>query len=384
MDLTPIFHAPSVQEMARRRERVQAEMARQGLDWYVASHLDNVYYLTNFATFPHERPFIALVPASGPIRFLVPGIDAPHVAEMSIGDHELVVYREYPAPAGQTWADEQMAVLKGARRVGVESMGQIRARDAVPGETVVTDIVEEVRFIKSDYDVGRLAYANMVASEAMADLLANAAPGRTLGQVREAGTAKMFNRLYADDKNIVPQALAFASLFHPASHSHDPHNFGNLEMAMAEGGPHVSIMNAVMNGYGAEIERTFFLGHVPEEAKRKYEVMMEARRISFEMTVPGNLMSDVDKAVRRYLDGEGMLENVLSRTGHGMGATAHEGPFLAEGYDVVIEPRMCFTLEPGIYFPGLGGFRHSDTILTTEDGNVSLTYAPDSLEDMTL
>ena len=63
--------------------------------------------------------------------------------------------------------------------------------------------------------------------------------------------------------------------------------------------------------------------------------------------------------------------------------TGHEGPFLAEGYTHEIQPGMVFTIEPGIYIEGIGGFRHSDTVLVTEHGNESLTPLPDSLEDMT-
>ena len=95
-------------------------------------------------------------------------------------------------------------------------------------------------------------------------------------------------------------------------------------------------------------------------------------------------MSEVDRQVAALIKRAGYAENLITRTGHGMGVTAHEGPFLAEGDTRIIEPWMSFTIEPGIFFPGLGGFRHSDTILITEDGNVSLTHAPDSLEAMTL
>lgn len=72
----------------------------------------------------------------------------------------------------------------------------------------------------------------------------------------------------------------------------------------------------------------------------------------------------------------------MHRTGHSFGVTGHEGPFLAISYDHEIEPGMVFSIEPGIYFAGLGGFRHSDTVLVTETGNVCLTTAPDSLDDL--
>ena len=111
---------------------------------------------------------------------------------------------------------------------------------------------------------------------------------------------------------------------------------------------------------------------------------MEARQIAFERTVPGASMAEVDKAVRDHFAHHGYAENLLHRTGHGFGVTGHEAPFLAVGYEREIEPNMVFSIEPAIYLPGVGGFRHSDTVLVTEDGNVCLTQAPDQIDELTL
>jgi Xaa-Pro dipeptidase len=155
-------------------------------------------------------------------------------------------------------------------------------------------------------------------------------------------------------------------------------------MAMEEGGPHVALVAPRLNGYASEIERTFFLGHVPEAARRPYDVMMEARHLAFALTLPGARMSDVDKAVNALFVERGYADNLLHRTGHGMGVTGHEAPFLAEGDERIIEPGMSLTIEPGIYLPGVGGFRHSDTIIITEAGNRLLTHGPESRDDLTL
>ncbi|MCP4749418.1 MAG: M24 family metallopeptidase, partial [Proteobacteria bacterium] len=80
----------------------------------------------------------------------------------------------------------------------------------------------------------------------------------------------------------------------------------------------------------------------------------------------------------------GYGDRILHRTGHGFGITGHEGPYLAVGYDQELEPGMLVSVEPGIYIPGLGGFRHSDTVLITDDGYVKLTDSPDSLEELTI
>jgi Xaa-Pro dipeptidase len=190
--------------------------------------------------------------------------------------------------------------------------------------------------------------------------------------------------LVGDNPSINPLATKLGVVVQPARYSHDPHNFTDLAMCMEEGGPNVSLVNGVFNGYGSEIERTFFLGHVPAAAKDPFAVMMSARELAFELCRPGTPMGDVDRAVNAAVRAHGYGDALLHRTGHGMGVTGHEAPFLAEGEHRVLEPGMCLTIEPGIYLPHIGGFRHSDTVLITERGNVALTEGPSSLEALTI
>lgn len=111
---------------------------------------------------------------------------------------------------------------------------------------------------------------------------------------------------------------------------------------------------------------------------------MEARALAYELAVPGAVMHDVDAAVNALLRRAGYADNLLHRTGHGFGVTAHEAPFLAEGDMREIRPGMVFSIEPGIYLPGVGGFRHSDTVLITETGNHNMTPCAETLEELTL
>jgi len=131
-----------------------------------------------------------------------------------------------------------------------------------------------------------------------------------------------------------------------------------------------------------ELERTFFLGTVPEEAKDPFEVMLEARALAYDLAKPGAIMSEIDRAVRKVIVDGGHGDRILHRTGHGLGITGHEAPFLAEGYDQELAPDMLISIEPGIYIPGKGGFRHSDTVLVTDSGCISLTQAPEKLEEL--
>ena len=380
----PVFAPPSVEEMERRLARVRELMAERELDAYVAASPDNVFYLTNFANYVHERPFVLVVGKDSPLTFVVPKLEVPHVRSRVIGEVEIAMYPEFPAPKGQGWADRLRAVIPSGVRVGVESTCPLQVYVAIAGTHVVADVIDEARAIKTPYEQGRIAYSCALISEANRAFMKGARPGKPLIQASPEVTAGLLPRILRDNPFTNMLATRIQAVFQPPSVSHDPHNFTNVHMTMVEGGPHVSIINATINGYGSEIERSFFLGAVPDKARRPFEVMMEARAVAFEFTVPGKVMSDVDRQVNNVFKKAGFGANLLHRTGHGIGVTGHEAPFLAEGHDEVIMPGMVFSIEPGIYISGLGGFRHSDTVLTTAQGNVALTDGSVVLDEVTL
>jgi Xaa-Pro dipeptidase len=360
-------------------------MEAEDLEYYVAFSPDNVFYLTNFANFVHERPFVLVVSRSGAPRFVVPRLEAPHVRTRAVGELELATYPEFPAPAGLTWADRLHGLIERNVRVGVESICPLQVYEALEGcRRIRTDIVDDVRAVKSAYELGRIAYACDLVTEAHRQLLAKAQPGRTLSQVAGEASAAMFPRILRDNPSTNLIATRLTAIFQPPGVSHDPHNFTDVNMRMVEGGPHVSVLNCVVNGYGAEVERTFFLKAVPDAAHRPFEIMMEARRVALDLTVPGRAMGEVDRRVTDVFREAGYDACLLHRTGHGIGVTAHEAPFLADGYERIIEPGMCFTIEPGLYLPEVGGFRHSDTVITTDSGNLVLTDGPVHLDEVTL
>lgn len=380
----PRFDAPDRHEMRGRLDRVRALMAEEGLTHYVCACPDNVFYLTNFANYVHERPFILIISLDGPLQFLVPKLEIPHVKTRSVGDIDLIEYFEYPAPDGETWDAKFQTAFTENARIGVESICPLQVYEAVPGERVREDIVDDARIIKTDYEIARIVYASNVATDAMNLLIASAKPGAGLMEINSKCRGFMLMKTLSDNPQANMLATSATSVFQPPSVSHDPHNFTDVSMVMETNGPNVSIINGTLNGYGTEVERTFFLGEVPEDCIKPYETMMEARRTAFDMAKPGVSMSAVDEACNNVFKRAGYSDNLLHRTGHGIGVTGHEAPFFAEGYEREIKPGMLFTIEPGVYLPGTGGFRHSDTVLITVDSAISLTPVADDLAAMTL
>jgi Xaa-Pro dipeptidase len=266
----PISTPPTPAEMAKRLARVRELMDARQLDVYVAASPDNVFYLTNFANFVHERPFILVIHRTGAPRFVVPRLEMPHVHTRAVGEVELIEYPEFPAPAGRGWDDQLRALIPSPSRVGVESTCPLQVFETLPGTRVRADVIDDARVIKTPYEQGRIAYSCALISEAHQRFLATAHPGKTLAQAATEVTAGLLPRILRDNPFTNMLATHLQAVFQPPSVSHDPHNFTNVFMQMVEGGPHVSIINATVNGYGSEIERTWFLGTVPDAARRPF------------------------------------------------------------------------------------------------------------------
>ncbi len=381
---TPITTPPDAAELAGRLSRVRALMEREGLDYYISFDPVNVYYLTNFANNVHERPFILVIAKKGAPVMLCPLLETSHVKARARCELEYVTYYEFPAPAGQNWFDLYATLIPAKARVGVEEAMPVGIAHRTGGVVVVTDIIDEVRLVKTEYEIGRSVHASAVVNFGHAKLLEVTRPGvleiAIYGEVVRAMMGKVLTEI--PEANLI--VSRFVGAVWPPSISHDPHRVPTPYLPMEEGGPHVSIVTAQADGYGMEMERSFFLGGVPEDARKPFAVMMEARELAYKLAKPGAVLSDIDRRVRKVIIDAGYEKYILHRTGHGLGITGHEAPYLALGDDRKLEPGMLISIEPGIYIPGKGGFRHSDSVLITKTGNVRLTEAPDGLEQLTI
>lgn len=144
----------------------------------------------------------------------------------------------------------------------------------------------------------------------------------------------------------------------------------------------VIITGATANvaGYRTELERTMFVGEVPDRHREFFGHMRTMQERAIETMGPGVPAAAVDQAVHDYCHERGLLEYTQHHTGHNIGLGVHEREFLDRGSDEVLEPGHVYTVEPALFVPEVGGYRHSDTVLVTEDGTESLTRYPKSLE----
>ena len=380
--LKVITEPPTKKELSNRLEKVRNLMNQQDLDYYVAFDPVNIYYLTNFAFYVHERPFIFIIPKEGLPKMLIPLLEKGHFEQRAKIDYEIVSYYEFPARQGENWYDYYQKTIPKGSNVGIESMMPMGIANKTPGNKVVTDIIEEVRLIKTDYEIGRTVHACRVVNKGHKVLLKACRPKVLIFALYRAVTNAMTSKIVQDIPNANFRVVSTMGVVWPPSISHDPHLIPHIFDEIEEGGPNVSIVQAQVDGYGVEIERSFFLGNIPDKARKPFETMCKARTLAYDLLKPGTIMSEIDKKVMKFIRDQGYGNNILHRTGHGLGITGHEAPYIAEGYDHKLEPNMLISVEPGIYIPGVGGFRHSDTVLITEDGYVKLTKAPEELDEV--
>ena len=384
LKIKAITTPPSQEELLIRLQKVKNLMKSEDLDYYISFNPVNIYYLTNFAFYVHERPFILIIEKQGNPKMLIPQLEKGHFESRARTELDFIIYYEFPARNGKNWFDHYQKHIPSDARVGIESELPIGIANKTPGKLIVSDIIDEVRIIKTDYEIGRIYHACRVVNKGHKILLKKCRPKVLEFALYKEVTDAMTSKIVQDIPNANFRATETTGAVWPPSISHDPHLIPYIFAPMEEGGPHVSIVSAQVDGYGVEIERSFFLGHIPDKTINPFNTMLEARALAYSMLKPGTNMSDIDKRVRNLIIEKGYTDNIIHRTGHGLGITGHEAPFLAEGYNRPLEKNMVISVEPGIYVPGIGGFRHSDTVLITKTGYQKLTKAPETLEELTI
>ena len=122
------------------------------------------------------------------------------------------------------------------------------------------------------------------------------------------------------------------------------------------------------DGYGSDTTRTVHVGESTDEEREVFEIVQRAQQAGFEAVRPGVACQEVDRAARKVIADAGYGDYFIHRTGHGIGLTTHEPPYMIEGETHPLRPGMCCSIEPGIYLPGRAGVRIEDIVTVTEDG----------------
>jgi Xaa-Pro dipeptidase len=332
-----------------------------------------LFYFTGLEFHLSERPVIALVTQED-LSFIIPTLEVSKLQQRPDLDAQAFA-----------WGDTEG--YKGAFQQAVETLGLHGQTLGVDGLTMrVTEWLafqqidpsiqvkalegEIVRILarKAPDEVAAMRKAITISEGALEEVMAWVQPGMTERQIATRLTEAMNAR--------GSQGIAFEPLIQTGPNSALPHGMltdralGADELLLIDFGGRFA-------GYPADITRTYCLGTPSAEMQRMYEVVLAANQAATAVAGPGVAMGTVDKAARDVIEAAGYGEYFTHRTGHGLGLNGHETiPQIAAGVADVLEPGMAFTIEPGIYIPGLGGVRIEDNVLVTETGLDVLTTYP--------
>ncbi|MEV5043855.1 aminopeptidase P family protein [Streptomyces griseoincarnatus] len=344
-----------------RMDRAARQAADAGLAGLLVAPGPDLVWLTGYAPPAVTERLTLLVLAAGrePV-LVVPTLEAPD-AEKATGA---------PALALRDWTDGKdpyaltAALLDGRGRFGVSdnawAQHLLGLQQALPGTSYVslTEALPMLRAVKDAAELERLAAAGAAADAAFEEIRNVRFSGRPESEVA-ADLAALLHRFGHSqvDFTIVASGPNGANPHHEAG----DRRIGRGDMVVLDFG-------GLKDGYGSDTSRTVHVGEPTEEERRVHDLVREAQEAGFRAVRPGAACQDVDRAARAVIADAGYGEYFVHRTGHGIGVTTHEPPYMIEGEERPLVPGMCFSVEPGVYLPGRFGVRIEDIVTVTEDG----------------
>ena len=351
----------------------------------------NIFYFTNYSTVISSRLSVGLITPQE-VSLIVPHVETENAIGFSLEkgyvDH-VYTYYEKPVEAPLTAKvmelfAEHLSKNPKSLKVGIEyGFANLNLFHFIQGLGFdIVDIQPQIvlqRGRKSEKEVTLIRIAAELCNAAMDATLKNIRPGVTEIELEGCGNDAV-NKL-ASTKYEGANLFYFGNILSGPVRTSMPH-VASSSRKLQHGDILVCSRQIGINGWKAEIERTCFLGEASEEQKRIFQIVRSAQKNVIDMVKPGVLCSDVDLKTFEILKSNGLADYVTHRSGHGIGITVHESPILSFTDNTVIEKGMCFSAEPGVYIPNIGGFRHSDTVLVTETGCEIITEAPRDFEDL--
>ncbi|HVU12395.1 MAG TPA: Xaa-Pro peptidase family protein [Phototrophicaceae bacterium] len=357
--------------------RLDALHALEGVDAVLIVPGSNLKYFTGLDYFLSERPIIGILTKEG-LSFIVPKLEVPSLVKRPDLEARAFAWTDEDGYLGAFQQALDELDLRG-KTLGIDGMtmrlSEWLAFQQIDPTLQVKPIEHELIHIRSHKfpdEVAAMRRAIAISEMALAGLLKEVQPGMTEQQIA--------SRLEALMVAGGADGLAFGTLVQTGSNSDNPHGH-TTDRQLQENEFLLIDYGCKVGGYPADITRTFCLGTPTAEMQRIYDVVLRANEAGKAAAGPGVSMEAVDMATRKVIVDAGYGEYFTHRTGHGLGLDTHEPiPQIATGVKALLEPGMVFTVEPGVYIPGVGGARVEDDVLITETGVEVLTSFPRKLK----
>ncbi|SOX54529.1 aminopeptidase P family protein [Mycobacterium ahvazicum] len=366
-------HRFDAEVYARRLAAAAAATAQAGLDGLVITPGYDLRYLSGSRAQTFERLTALVVPASGEPTVVVPRLELASLKGSAMTELGVAV---------RDWVDgdDPYQLVLGALGGGPAA---IAVTDSMPAlhllplagvlgvlPVLATDILRSLRMVKEECEIDALRKAGSAIDRVHARVPEFLIPGRTEADV----AADIAEAIVAEGHSDVSFIIVGSG-----PHGADPHHSYSDRELQAGDIVVVDIGGAYEPGYHSDSTRTYSLGEPDAVVAQQYSLLQQAQQAALEAVRPGVTAEQVDAAARDVLTSAGLGEYFVHRTGHGIGLSVHEEPYIVKGNDLPLTAGMAFSIEPGIYFPGSWGARIEDIVIVTEDGALPVNNRPHEL-----
>jgi len=360
---------------AHRLTAAAQATAAAGLAGLVITPGYDLRYLLGSRAQTFERLTALVVPASGPPTMVVPTLERPALADSAVAELAITVHE---------WVDGEDPYALVAAALGGGTDGAPSAvTDAMPAlhllpladalgvaPVLATPVLRELRMIKDPAEVEALRRAGAAIDRVHAAVPAMLIAGRT-----EAEVAADIAAAIVAEGHTEPAFIIVGS----GPNGADPHHECSDRVLQTGDVVVVDIGGPVEPGYHSDCTRTYSIGEPDADVAHRYSVLLDAQRAAVAAVRPGVSAEHIDAAARDVLIEAGLGEFFVHRTGHGIGLSVHEEPYMVAGNELSLAAGMAFSVEPGIYFPGQWGARIEDIVVVTDTGAEPLNRRPHDL-----
>jgi len=353
--------------MNERVAQLAARLSERELDALLVSNPENRRYLSGFTG---SAGYLLVTPQR---QFLFTDSRYTEQAK-SQSPHFEVVRME----AGLGWLLDALKET-GVRRVGFESdnmtvasynrvLEAIKEEKELVGTSLIatTGITAELRVFKDTEELAQLQKAIDASDRAMEQVCPTIEAGMTEKEVAW--------RMEAAMREFGADSISFNTIVAAGPNGAMAHHRPS-DRAIQAGEPIVIDMGARVGGYCSDITRTVVVGEPDDMFHKIYNIVLGAQLTAISTVRPGLTGQECDALSRDIIAEAGYGDSFGHSLGHGVGLAVHENPRVGPGAEDVLEPRMVFTVEPGIYIPGWGGVRIEDIVVLGEDGAKVLSKA---------
>jgi Xaa-Pro aminopeptidase len=348
-------------DFAARMNRVVSSAVEKGLAGVLVTPGPDLVWLTGYrpTAITERLTMLVLSPDNQP-TLLVPTLERPDAEAATGADSvSLIDWLDgtdpYEVAGPLLRSDGEFGISDSAWAMHL--LGLQRARPHSRYRSL-TECLPMMRAIKDDNELMRLSAAGEAADSTYGEIVQQRFAGRRETEVA-ADLADLLREFGHEqvDFTVVGSGPNGANPHHEAG-----------DRVIEPGDAVVLDFGGLRFGYGSDITRTVCVGEPSAEIREVHEVVRRAQQAGVDAVRPGVSCQEIDRAARKVITEAGYGEQFIHRTGHGIGVTTHEPPYMVEGEEQPLVPGMCFSVEPGIYVTGRFGVRIEDIVTVTADG----------------